>query len=108
MSQKEKKEPTFREILESNSYKEQKALIQREINSLKVIDKDFAPPRFADLRRVLSVNYKIFKKPKEEKLLTKPMKLKWRDEQRRKFGPSWTKRKATKKEFRELFIKQTR
>ena len=54
----QKKEPTFKEILESNHYSQQKELVKKEINSRKI-----------------EIDRTVFKKTKEEKGQLYTMKM---------------------------------
>lgn len=78
-------EITVRQLIETEAYNIQKAIIQREVN-------------FGDPKREYFADQRVFKKSKEEIVLLANLKHKWLKEMRRKY-PDFVKRKSTKKEY---------
>ena len=82
-------EPTAKQVLESQVYQIQKAIISREVNG--------GNPSNYYLERN-SKGQPIFKKTDQEKALLATLRAKWLKEMRAKF-PEFTKRAAGKKKF---------
>jgi hypothetical protein len=101
-------ESSFIKMVESQSYKNQVASVNRAINSSvrpsKIGDTWYAPARMADLGRVLSVDYPAFKKTSKERGELITLKKKYLKEMKAKF-PGFEKRKSTKKEYLTLNVK---
>ncbi len=87
-------EPTAKQVLESQVYQIQKAIISREVNGGN-------PDNYYIERN--SKGQPIFKKTDEEKALLANLKAKWLKEMRAKF-PGFTKRSAGKKKFLQTII----
>jgi hypothetical protein len=101
-------ETSFIKMVESESYKNQVQSVNRAINysvrPSKIGDTLYAPARFADLGRVLSVDYTAFKKTPKERGELITMKKRYIKEMKAKF-PGFEKRKSTKKEYLTLNVK---
>ena len=95
-------------MIESESYKNQVASVNRAINNSvrpsKIGDVWYAPARMADLGRVLSVDYAAFKKNAKERGQLLTLKKKYLKEMKAKY-PGFEKRKSTKKEYLSLNVK---
>jgi len=83
-------EPTVKEILESKDYENQKAIINREIN-------------WSSIEYAVNYSMKPFKKTENEKDRLKYLKRRWLTNMRAQF-PGFTKKKASKKEFRQTLV----
>lgn len=98
----------YDKLLLSDSYRNLREVIQREVNSFTTVRKIgnnwFAPMTLANLARVHPVDYSEFKKKPGEKEALKQLKKEWRKKQRNKFGKEWNKRTSSKLKFHELHI----
>lgn len=80
---------SFKQMMESETYRIQKAIIQRETNSLETRNWNQAEIRLAEPGRIYQTDYSVFKKSDLEKGKLATLKAAWR-EQIRKQG--YTKR----------------
>lgn len=101
-------EVSIAQILESESYKHQKEVVNRAINKnvhpVKLDNTMYAPARLADIRRVMSVDYKVFEKTEKEKGMALTLKKQYLKAMRAMY-PNWTKRSAGKAEFLTIHAK---
>ena len=101
-------EPSIAQILESESYKHQKEVTNRAINKnvhiTKIDGTLYAPARLADLCRVHSVDYSVFKKTETEHNLAFNLKKRYEKEMKQKF-PQWTRKQSTKPEYLSINVK---
>jgi len=99
------KDVSFREMLESPSYIQARNVVTKAISNnvhaYKTNSRQphfYAPDRFADPCRTMSVDYSVFKKTNEEKAKLSTLKANYREEMRRKYK-NWTKRNSGKQQF---------
>jgi hypothetical protein len=101
-------EPSISQILESESYKHQKEVVNRAINKnvhpTQIQGTWYSPARLADPRRVLSVDIKTFQKTDKERGELITLKKQFKKQMRAKF-PNWEKRKSTKPEYLSVNVK---